>query len=100
EWGVGYSERISAAVDAETQGILNFAYERAKVALETNRALLDRVAQTLMEIESLEGEPLDELLVTVQMVPALPPDPIPYETVPNGQGAQASSQSSLGGASS
>ncbi len=68
EWGVGYSERIAAELDSETQAILNHAHERAREALTLNRALLDRVAQTLMEVESLEGEPLDELLLSVQSV--------------------------------
>jgi cell division protease FtsH len=72
EWGVGYSERISSEIDSEVQAILNDAHARARVALNANRALLDRVAQTLMEVESLEGDELDQMLLEVQSVPAEP----------------------------
>ena len=66
------SERISSEIDSEVQTILTGADERAKVALATNRTLLDRVAQTLMEVESLEGDALDQLLLEVESVPAQP----------------------------
>ena len=71
EWGVGYSERISSLLDAEVQAILSESYERSKGALTLNRALLDRVAQTLMEVEALEGDALDELMLAVQSMPSL-----------------------------
>ncbi|HEX6597524.1 MAG TPA: ATP-dependent zinc metalloprotease FtsH [Acidimicrobiales bacterium] len=73
EWGPGYSERIASLVDSETQAILTWADQRAKSALLANRELLDQVAQTLMEVESLEGEQLDELLVGVKQPADIPP---------------------------
>jgi cell division protease FtsH len=73
EWGAGYSERIASLVDGETQAILTWADVRAKAALQANRELLDKVAQTLMEVESLEGDVLDELLVGVKPPPDMPP---------------------------
>jgi cell division protease FtsH len=75
EWGVGYSERISSELDAEVQAILNEAEARTKAALATNRALLDRLAQHLMEVETLEGDPLDEMLVGVTKLPG--PEAVP-----------------------
>ncbi|HEX2275149.1 MAG TPA: ATP-dependent zinc metalloprotease FtsH [Acidimicrobiales bacterium] len=69
EWGVGYSERVSSEIDAEVQEILAQAHARARAALEANRALLDRIAQQLMEVESLEGDALDELMLGVVSVP-------------------------------
>jgi cell division protease FtsH len=69
EWGQGYSERIASEVDAEAQSILTAAAVRSRAALEANRVLLDRIAQQLMEVESLEGDLLDELLLGVQSVP-------------------------------
>ena len=74
EWGVGYSERIASELDSEVQAILNHANERAEAALKANRALLDKVATTLMEIESLEGEPLDALLLEITSLPVEPLD--------------------------
>jgi cell division protease FtsH len=75
EWGVGYSERVSSELDAEVQAILAEAEARTKAALAANRALLDRLAQHLMEVESLEGDPLDEMLVGVTKLPG--PEPVP-----------------------
>jgi cell division protease FtsH len=74
EWGAGYSERIASEVDAESQAILAEANARAHTALGANRELLDRLAQTLMEIESLEGHALDQMLLGVVSVPG--PDPV------------------------
>jgi cell division protease FtsH len=71
EWGVGYSERISSLLDSEVQAILSEAHDRSRAALEANRPLLDRVAQSLMEVESLEGEALDDLMLAVHSLPSL-----------------------------
>ncbi|MFN2505874.1 MAG: ATP-dependent zinc metalloprotease FtsH [Acidimicrobiales bacterium] len=69
EWGMGYSERIASEIDAEVQAILGRASERATAALVANRRLLDQVASQLMEVESLEGDALDQLLLNVQSIP-------------------------------
>ncbi|MFN2638214.1 MAG: ATP-dependent zinc metalloprotease FtsH, partial [Gemmatimonadaceae bacterium] len=50
--GVGYSERVASAIDAEVQAILNRAYERAKDSLVAHKATLDAVAHALIEAES------------------------------------------------
>ncbi|MFN2607697.1 MAG: cell division protein FtsH, partial [Acidimicrobiales bacterium] len=63
--GVGYSERVASAIDAEVQAILNRAYERAKDSLVAHKATLDAVAHALIEAESLEGDVLDGLLLPV-----------------------------------
>jgi cell division protease FtsH len=73
EWGVGYSERIAAEIDAEVQEILKTAEARASEAITTNRALLDKVAQTVMEVESLEGDALEQLLLEIKSMPAAEP---------------------------
>jgi len=63
--GVGYSERVASAIDAEVQAILATAYERATTALVAHRSVLDSVAHALIEAESLEGDVLDTLLLPV-----------------------------------
>jgi cell division protease FtsH len=73
EWGVGYSERIAAEIDAEVQDILKTAEARANEAITANRALLDKVAQNLMEVESLEGDPLEQALLEIKSLPTLEP---------------------------
>jgi cell division protease FtsH len=65
EWGAGYSERIASEIDAEAQEILSQAEERARRALQVNRAAFDRLANALVEAETLEDEALDELLLDV-----------------------------------
>jgi cell division protease FtsH len=79
EWGVGYSERIASEMDAEVQVILNEAHDRSVAALDANRDLLDRLAQTLMEVESLEGDPLDQLLVQIHALAPLQVAVMAYE---------------------
>jgi cell division protease FtsH len=67
---VGYSEKVAADIDAETQAILGEAEERAREVLIANRATLDQLAHALMEQESLEGDALDDLLLNVNAAPA------------------------------
>jgi cell division protease FtsH len=64
--GVGYSEKVAADIDAETQAILGEAEARAREVLIANRATLDQLAHALMEQESLEGDALDDLLLNVK----------------------------------
>ena len=63
--GVGYSERVAADIDAETQAILIEAESRCREVLTANRATLDQLAHALMEQESLEGDALDDLLLNI-----------------------------------
>ena len=78
--GVGYSERIAAEIDAETQAILAEAEGRAREVLLANRATLDQLAHALMEQESLEGDALDDLLLNVTQTG-------PTDATPAGAGA-------------
>jgi cell division protease FtsH len=65
EMGVGYSEKVAADIDSETQAILHEAESRCREVLLANRATLDQLAHALMEQESLEGDALDDLLLNV-----------------------------------
>ena len=58
DWGQqrNYSESLAAKVDAETQRILNRAFERAEEAIGSDLDALDRVAAMLMEYERVTGE--------------------------------------------
>jgi ATP-dependent Zn protease len=67
--GVGYSEKVAADIDAETQAILSEAEGRCREALLANRTTLDQLAHALMEQESLEGDALDDLLLNVKGLP-------------------------------
>lgn len=64
------SDPVASAIDAEVQSVLRQADERARAMLHERREVLDRVAQALLESESLEGDELDELLLPLGSSPA------------------------------
>ena len=76
------SERMSDMVDKEIKRILDEAYGRARAILSDSRDLLDRLAEVLLDRETLDGEELD-LLVKGEPLPprSLPPEPMPPPTV-------------------
>ncbi|HWV55877.1 MAG TPA: ATP-dependent zinc metalloprotease FtsH [Longimicrobiales bacterium] len=65
------SERTAELVDAEVKRLLDEAYERAMTCLEENRALLDAVAEALLERETIDREEID-LLAAGKPLPPLP----------------------------
>lgn len=52
----GYSEKMAGKVDEQVKKILDSAYARAKEVISRNMGKLDRVAEVLVEKETLEGE--------------------------------------------
>ena len=57
-----YSEKIAEEIDDEVRRLIEEAQERARTILRENRALLDKLANALLEVETLEGERLQALL--------------------------------------
>lgn len=57
-----YSEEVAAAIDREIHRIVTECYDKAKSILDQNRGKLIRIAETLLEKETLQGPELDELL--------------------------------------
>ncbi len=57
-----YSEEVAAAIDREVRNMVNYCYKRAQDILAKNRAVLNKIANTLMEKETLEGSELEALL--------------------------------------
>ncbi len=51
-----YSEHIAEEIDEEVRRIVNEDYERVKVLLTENRERLDRLAQRLLDIETVSQE--------------------------------------------
>ena len=76
-----YSEEVAAAIDKEVRGIVNDCYARALQLLRDNRGMLDKVAQALLDKETLEGPELDAILAGV---PATAPPALPQEPAGNG----------------
>ena len=56
-----YSEKIAAAIDEEIRNFIDKAAARAKEILERRRAVLDKVAQALLEKEKISGEEFEAL---------------------------------------
>ncbi|MBW3581410.1 MAG: ATP-dependent zinc metalloprotease FtsH, partial [Actinobacteria bacterium] len=59
-------------IDAEVQEVLAEAERRAREILVDQRAVLDAIANALMEAETLEGDALDALLLPVTRVSPTP----------------------------
>jgi cell division protease FtsH len=69
-----YSEKTAEQIDAEVKRLLSQLYGEAKEVLVGNRAMLDRIAEALLERETLETADLKRLLEG-QLLPPLPPAP-------------------------
>jgi cell division protease FtsH len=57
-----FSEETAATIDEEVRQLVDVAYRRAKDVLVTNRAVLDKLAQMLVERETVDAEELQDLL--------------------------------------
>jgi cell division protease FtsH len=56
-----YSDEVAAKIDAEVRRIIDEAYDRAKEVLTKHRAVLDRLADLLIEKETIEGDEFESL---------------------------------------
>ncbi len=67
------SERTSEMVDDEVKRFLDEAHARARTILNENRPLLDRIAATLLERETIDREDMEKLVNNQPLPPrALP----------------------------
>jgi len=65
-----YSEAVASEIDKEVRRIVEECYQRAKKLLQENRHILDAIANRLLERETIDGEELDELLKSMEVVVA------------------------------
>jgi cell division protease FtsH len=84
-----YSEAVAEEIDAEVRQIVHKAYERAKDTLFHHREQMDRVAQRLMEVETLDAKQFVAIFdgMTADSVP------IPQSTPPATGAKQPKTQS-------
>ncbi|MBD0269875.1 MAG: ATP-dependent zinc metalloprotease FtsH [Cyanobacteria bacterium Co-bin8] len=61
------SEQTAKAIDEEVKGLVEEGHQRALAILESNRDLLETLAQQLLEAEVIEGESLRDTLKQVNM---------------------------------
>jgi cell division protease FtsH len=59
---VDYSESTAVEIDAEVRRIIQASYQRAKELLHANLQLLHKLAERLLEKESLDGAEIDALM--------------------------------------
>jgi cell division protease FtsH len=84
------SERTAQMVDGEVKRLIDEAYARASTIISANRDLLDRIAQTLLERETIDREDLDRLVKNQPLPPRTLP-PAEPSTAPTGQPAKPGS---------
>lgn len=58
-----YSEEVAAAIDEEMRSLIDIAYNKAEKLLADNMDKLHRVAQTLLEKETIDGKEFEELFI-------------------------------------
>ncbi len=76
-----YSEQTARDIDAEVHRIVTEQYERAKKVLIENRPTLDRVADALIEYETLDASDIDVIMGGGSISRPPPPKPLPTAAV-------------------
>ena len=79
-----YSDDVAASIDAEVRRLIEEAHRAAREILETNRAVLDRLASDLIERETLETERVQQVFADVR----------PWDASSDGAGRAASAAAS------
>ncbi len=59
-----FSDETAASIDEEVRNLVDQAYRRAKEVLVNNRVILDKLAQMLVEKETVDAEELQTLLAS------------------------------------
>ncbi len=59
-----YSESVAEEIDRAVQEIINAEHERVRALLHEHRDKLELIAQTLLEVETLDAEEFSELMET------------------------------------
>ncbi|MBR8827613.1 MAG: ATP-dependent zinc metalloprotease FtsH [Gomphosphaeria aponina SAG 52.96 = DSM 107014] len=57
-----YSEEISARIDAQVRNIISHCYQQAKQIIAENRTTMDRLADILIDLETIDGEKFRQLV--------------------------------------
>ncbi len=93
------SERTAQMVDDEVKRLVDEAYARATTIISGHRELLDRIADALLERETIDREDLDRLVKHLPLPPRnLPPadSPAPQASAPTKPGASPARAPLLG----
>ncbi len=72
-----FSEETAAVIDEEVSLLVDEAYTKAKQVIEGNRGLLDKIAHRLIEVESIDGEELQAIINSSDVVmPSFSAEPV------------------------
>jgi cell division protease FtsH len=82
-----YSEETARDIDSEIRGIVTENYEKAKKVVQENQETVTRIAEALLERETLDASEIEALiegrdLPPLEEVPEMKPDKGPTEIVP------------------
>ena len=74
-----YSEQTAQTIDREVRDLVERNYHRAKEILQENIAALHRIAEALLEFETIDGSEVDQLIRGEKLirVKVVKPDPKP-----------------------
>ncbi|MGB6297957.1 MAG: ATP-dependent zinc metalloprotease FtsH3 [Rivularia sp. (in: cyanobacteria)] len=59
-----FSEETASTIDTEVRDLVDVAYNRAKTVLQENRQILDKLADMLIDKETVDAEELQDLLAS------------------------------------
>ncbi len=85
-----YGDKVAEEIDDEVKNLINHSYYQAEELLVTHKPKLVRLAEYLIENETISGASLNGLfnvdgLGTDPATPAVPPEPSPYNPPPRPQ---------------
>ena len=83
-----YSEKIAYEIDKEMQNFINYCYERARTILTENKDKLELIAQTLLEVETLDQREIESLFHKGVM-----PEPLVDESIIEAEDVKVNIQS-------
>ncbi len=91
------SQRTAQQVDDEVKRIIDEAFAQARTCLDTNRMLLEKIAEGLLERETLDREDVDLLAAGLPLPEFKPPKLImPSDGAGNGDGANGAELATAG----
>lgn len=61
--GRNYSEEVAATIDSEMRKLIDKAYSRAEKLIKDNMDILERIAQALLEKETLDAKEFEEVFL-------------------------------------
>lgn len=73
-----YSEETARLIDSEVSALINGAYQQARKVLEENMDILHKLAELLLEKETVMGSELNDLILTMRpgiRLPSFHPSP-------------------------